>query len=161
MLCSMLILLIPLLMLFSIYLSNANSPFLNAISVISSNLPAITSADNDILSKVMDTYLKTSPLFALLFFFLSYKELRLKGGISKLKAVILLTSFTFFYTILICSFLLSNIELTTSKKLLKLASKNDFLLCFFYMSLYCGIYVFSYLYLWFGIGTYKLFKERQ
>ncbi|EDC8062304.1 colicin immunity protein, partial [Salmonella enterica subsp. enterica serovar Bareilly] len=43
----------------------------------------------------------------------------------------------------------------------RLMSENDLFLLFFYISLYAGIYIFSYLYLWFCVGTFRAFKERQ
>lgn len=161
MLCFLLISLIPLLMIFSVYLNNPNSSFLNSISVVTRNLPAIISANNPILSKSMDTYTKTAPLLALFIFFRTCKTLKLKNSKSQWEAFGILIAFTAFYTIMIYLFLFTDTELTTSGKLLNLLSTNDLFLCFFYVSLYCGIYIFSYLYFWFIIGTYNLFKERR
>ncbi|OON37138.1 hypothetical protein BTJ39_20670 [Izhakiella australiensis] len=48
--------------IFILYLYDPISPFLNAISTSTRNLPAVLSAKNPLLSKVMDVYTKTSPL---------------------------------------------------------------------------------------------------
>ncbi|MBJ2640121.1 colicin immunity protein Cui, partial [Salmonella enterica subsp. enterica serovar Typhimurium] len=54
---------------------------------------------------------------------------------------------------------LTDTELTLSSKTFVLMSKNDLFLSFFYITLYIGIYIFTYLYFWFLIGTYKLFTR--
>ncbi|EBW8699047.1 colicin immunity protein, partial [Salmonella enterica subsp. diarizonae serovar 16:z10:e,n,x,z15] len=69
--------------------------------------------------------------------------------------------FTIIEIIIAYVFLFTNTELTTSSKLFRLMSENDLFLLFFYISLYAGIYIFSYLYLWFCVGTFRAFKERQ
>ncbi|HFO4632344.1 TPA: colicin immunity protein Cui, partial [Escherichia coli] len=51
-------------------------------------------------------------------------------------------------------------ELTSSAKMLKLMSVNIILLSFFYINLYSIIFIFSYLYFWFCIGSYRSFKEK-
>lgn len=151
---------LPFLGIFFLYINDPEAPILNAIAASTSNLPAVLSFNNPLLSKVMDVYTKTSPLFAFVLFMVSYKNLSLKKESSACKALVILVLFTVFYAILIYSFLFTNTELTKSAKLLKLMSINDFYLAFFYVSLYSGIYIFSYLYMWFCIGTFRVVKER-
>ncbi|ENA2179267.1 colicin immunity protein Cui, partial [Escherichia coli] len=60
----------------------------------------------------------------------------------------------------IYAFLFADTELTSSAKMLKLMSVNIILLSFFYISLHSIIFIFSYLYFWFCIGSYRSFKEK-
>ncbi|EDB9448022.1 colicin immunity protein, partial [Salmonella enterica subsp. enterica serovar Enteritidis] len=53
-----------------------------------------------------------------------------------------------------------NHELTTSGKLLRIMSQNDYFLLFFFISLYASIYILSFMLLWFLVGSYKVIKER-
>ncbi|WP_373275767.1 MULTISPECIES: colicin immunity protein Cui [Serratia] len=161
MLCILLVALVPLLLIAAVYYINPKSYFLQGVSEYTTFLPAIVSSNNPLFSKVMDVYLKTSPLFSLFFFFSFYKRLKLKSNQSVSKLLVTFICFTVFYVCLIYGFLFTNIELTNSVRTLKAMSTNDITLLLFYITLYAGIYVFGCLYLWFGIGTVKAFKARQ
>lgn len=161
MFCILLIALIPLFIILGIYLNDPRSPILHSISTSTHNLPAILSSKNLLLSKVMDVYTKTAPLFAIIFFSTSYKKLKLKDGQSAWHILSLHVLFTAFYLALIYSFLFTNTELTSSERMLKVISSNDFTLSLFFILLYTGIYIFSCLYLWLFSGMYRAFKERR
>lgn len=160
MFCFLLVALLPFLLIVAIYVINPTSGILNDVALKTIELPAIYSAKSPLLSKVMDVYVKTSPFVAFALFLLTYKKLRLKENKSAYEIIVVHVLFTIFYALFVYVFLFTDTELTTSAKLLKVMSTNDFYLTFFYVSLYAGIYVFSYLYMWFCIGTYRVFKER-
>jgi hypothetical protein len=152
--------LLPFLCIVAIYVINPASGILNDVALKTIELPAIYSSKSPLLSKVMDVYVKTAPFVAFALFIFTYKTLRLKGNNPVYKVLALHVFFTIFYMLFVYVFLFTNTELTTSSKLLKLMSKNEISLTFFYVSLYAGVYVFSYLYMWFCIGTYRALKER-
>lgn len=161
MFCILLIALIPLWMILGIYLNDPRSPILNSIFVSTRHFPAIVSSSNLLLSKVMDVYTKTAPLFAIIFFATSYKKLKLKDDQPAWHILTLHVLFTFFYIALIYAFLFTNTELTSSERILKIIASNNFTLSLFFVILYAGIYIFSCLYLWFFFGMYRVFKERR
>lgn len=152
---------LPFLLTLFIYINNPESQFLRAVLYYTKNFPAITSANNPLLSKVMDVYLKTAPFMAFVIFLKTHRYLKLKSNNTEHKTLLIYLLFSILYAVMIYVFLFTETELTESAKLLKLMSKNDISLTFFYISLYAGIYVFSYLYMWFCIGTYKFYRERQ
>lgn len=151
---------LPIFLIIAMYIYNPTSNILKYVELRASDLPAIYSLKNPILSKTLSVYVKTAPFVAFILFLISHKNLRLKKDSSAPKALITQILFSIFYATLIYTFLLTNTELTKSARLLKLMSINDFYLSFFYISLYAGIYVFSYLYMWFFIGTCRILKER-
>lgn len=156
----LLIAILPILLIIAMYLYNPTSNILNYIELRGSNLPAIYSVKNLLLSKALSFYVKTSPFTATFLFLNTYKNLRLKRDKPAWHLLRINVLFTLFYAILIYLFLCTDTELTNSAKLLKLMSANNIFLSFFYISLYSIIFMFTYLYLWFCIGTYRAFKER-
>ncbi len=152
---------IPLFVVFVIYINNSHVEILNFIASSTINLPAVMSAKSPLLSKVMDVYVKTAPVFAFLIFLMTHKKLNFKHNKSIGYTLKIYLYFTIFYAIMIYAFLFSDTELTEKTKLLKLASMNDFFLLILYVSLYSSIYMFGYLYLWFTIGIYREIKERR
>lgn len=151
---------LPFLLILFIYINNPKSPLLHVVLCYTKNFPAIMSSNSPLLSKVMDTYVKTAPLMAFIMFLRTHGGLKLKNNNTPHQTLLIYVLFSILYAILIYVFLFKNTELTESSKLLKLMSKHDIYLTFFYISLYAGIYVFSYLYMWFCIGTYKFYRER-
>ncbi|WBF46785.1 colicin immunity protein Cui [Serratia rubidaea] len=152
--------LLPFFFIIGIYVQDPTSIMLNNVASITSHLPAIHSLKSPLLSKVMDVYVKTSPFVAFVLFLITQKRLKLKKDNSKWYLLRVFILFSLFYTVLIYSFLFTNKELTNSAKILNLMSTNDIFLSFFYISLYCVIFLFTYLCLWFFIGTIRAFKER-
>lgn len=152
--------LLPFFFIIGVYVQDPTSIMLNNVASITRHLPAIYSFKSPLLSKVMDVYVKTSPFVAFVLFLITHKKLRLKKDKSKWYLLRIYLLFSLFYMILMYSFLLTNKELTHSARLIKFMSTNDIFLSFFYISLYCVIFLFTYLYLWFFIGTFRAFKER-
>ncbi|HHR4183623.1 colicin immunity protein Cui [Citrobacter cronae] len=130
------------------------------IALKTSDLPNIYSLKTPAFSKTLSLYVKTAPFAAIFLFFNTYKNLRLKKDKSPWHLLKINILFTLFYAILIYLFLFTNTELTSSAKMLKLMSVNSILLSFFYISLYSIIFIFTFLYFWFCIGSYRAFKER-
>ncbi|PVW18341.1 colicin N immunity protein [Klebsiella pneumoniae] len=154
---SLLLLLSPFALIFFSY-NNAPIPLLEKIIAYLS-LPGFHSLNNPPLSEAFNLYVHTAPLAAISLFIFTHKELELKPKSSPLRALKILTPFTILYISMIYCFLLTDTELTLSSKTFVLMSKNDLFLSFFYITLYIGIYIFTYLYFWFLIGTYKLFTR--
>ncbi|QKJ85582.1 hypothetical protein PMPD1_0609 [Paramixta manurensis] len=152
--------LIPFLIIFGIYLNDPASPILYAISDRTGNLPAVVSAKNLLLSKVMDVYTKSAPVIACLFVLTAFRAMPVKKDTPTAKMIQGLIFYYIFYAINVYLFLFCNHEISTSGRLLRLMSANDCTLTFFYLSLYSIIYVFTIMFFWFSIGTYKVLKER-
>nr|ULG19923.1 hypothetical protein 49p1_00223 [Yersinia frederiksenii] len=106
MLYILVIAIIPLLVILCLYLNNPESPTLNAIATGTSGLPAVLSTKNPLLSKVMDVYCKTAPLFAFILFLISRNNLKLKNEKDFFYALRTLFLFTAFYIIFIYSYFL-------------------------------------------------------
>ncbi len=157
----LLIALIPYLIIAGIYLDNPRSPLLMALSDNTNTLPAIISSKNLLLSKAMDVYTKSAPLISIIFFLTTYKHMRIKEGKSAWELLGAYIPYAIFYIIMIYFFLFDNRDLTSSAKILYLASHNNFTLLIFYMVLYSCIYVYSCLNFWAFYGTYRAFKERR
>lgn len=152
---------LPLLMIWGIYLYNPYSPLLNSIAVMTDNLPAVMSAANPVMSKVMDVYCKTAPFWAFILFACSIKVRRVINTASRnimIRACILSP---FFYIAFIYLFLFRNLELTTAGGPVRLMSGHDILLLFFYMGFYFLIFLLSYGMYYVLVIAYKLFKERR
>ena len=151
---------LPFLWIFFTYINNPESTTLNVIASSTSNLPAVLSANNPLLSKVMDVYTKTAPLFAFILFLSSVKGMHIR---SDKKTTVLLTNlilYCVFCLIFTYVFLFCNIELTTSGRLLRIMSSNVVTLSIFYITLYSGIYILLSMLFWFSIGVCKILKER-
>lgn len=150
----------PLFVICFIYIINPDSEFLNYIYNKTNNIPAITSKSNKLMTKVMDSYCKTSPFFGFLWFLFSVRIIAINNapkittaikssiGVSILCFLIIFISFFF------------NHELTTSGRLLRLLSVNDLLLLFFYSVLYAGVAMFTYLTLMSYYIIYKISKHK-
>ncbi|HFQ8044396.1 TPA: colicin immunity protein Cui [Klebsiella oxytoca] len=65
---------IPLLIIFSVSLSNPGSPFLNQIADATRSTPSVTSAFNPVMTKVMDIYVKSAPVAGILAFMFLLKK---------------------------------------------------------------------------------------
>lgn len=157
----MLIGVIPLIIIFGIYLNNSDSLLLNNIVARTSSLPAVLSSNNPLMTKVMDVYCKSAPLLAFVLFLLSIKKRQL---IKKTNRGILIRSCLFspfVYFLFIYMFLFRNFELTTSGRPVRLMSSHDLTLLLFYICLYLSIFLLTYGILYIPIIAYKLYKERR
>lgn len=150
----------PLTVMLFIYCTHPDSALLYVVASWGSELPAVTSAKNPLLSKVMDLYTKTSPFVAALFFMTSFKLMSIKKDHSNAKLIGTLLLYYVFYFCITYPFLFCNQELTTSGRLLRLMSENDIFLTFFYSSLYAGLFVLTVMVFWFTIGVCNALKER-
>ncbi|MCU6676973.1 colicin immunity protein [Leclercia tamurae] len=150
----------PFIIILLIYFNNPESDLISAMASWGSELPAVTSAKNPLLSKAMDLYTKTAPFVAALFFMTSFKLMSIKKDHSNTKLIGTLLLYYVFYFCITYPFLFCNQELTTSGRLLRLMSENDIFLTFFYSSLYAGLFVLTVMVFWFTIGVCNALKER-
>ncbi|EIH3228744.1 colicin immunity protein Cui [Salmonella enterica] len=157
----LLLCLLPFILIIGIYIHNPNSDTLKNAAMTVGNIPGFHSLKNPILSKLLNTYVHTAPLAAIILFTFTHKYMKLKNNINTFKALKALFCFTLFNFIVIYCFLFKYTELTKSEKILKAMSLNDFSLSFFYISLYLIIFIFSYFYLWACIGTCRVFYRRE
>lgn len=165
--CMLLLGITPILALFLYYLTNPESHFLNTIYNYANSFPEITSSQNEPMSKTMSLYIKTAPLMAFISFLMIYKKISPNPNLPNIsikehiiRLLKLNISLIVFYIIMIYFFLFYNQELTTSGKLLRLMSQNDYFLLLFYISLYFCIYIFSFMLFSIFVVSYKLIKER-
>lgn len=152
---------IPLLVILGVYLHNTESNALSNIATRTINLPAITSSHNPLMTKVMDVYCKSAPLFALFLFLLSLKKRKITKTLHRgtlIKSCILSPLAYLFF---IYFFYFQNIELTTAGRPVRLMSSNDITLLLFYISLYLSFFFLTYGILYIPIIAYKLFKGRR
>lgn len=157
----LLVALIPLVITLGVYLHNPYSPVLNIIQIRTQNLPAVFSANNVLLSKVMDVYIKTAPAMAFIFFLSSFRILRIRKDNSSLVIIKTIVVFYIFYLVIVYALLFCNHEISTAGKLLRLISRNDYFLTFFYMAAYSSVYILSCMFFWISVGTYKELKDRH
>jgi hypothetical protein len=161
MLYFLIFLVLPFLLLLVIYLHDTHSQWLSAIAINTAFLPAITSANNPLLSKVMDVYCKTAPLCSLVFSLFSYQNMSVNKQTSSIVLIANLLLFIILCIALTVIFLFTNIELTSSRRILKLASSNDYTLTLFYTILYSCFYVLYCCLFWAFIGICKIIKSRR
>lgn len=151
----------PFLAILFIYIKDPHSAFLYSIVEMTHNLPALWSSKNILLSKTMDVYCKSAPLFSLVFFVLSHRKIKIKKTEATKLLIRTLLMYLALYLVIIYIFLFNNHELTTSGKLIWIMSRNDFFLTVLYIQIFSGIYVFSCILLWCIFGTYNVWKERR
>ena len=152
---------VPLLIIFGIYLNNSDSQLLNNIAARTGIFPAVTSSNNPLMTKVMDIYCKSSPLLALLLFVLSIKKRRVIKTTNRGTLIRSCLLSPFAYLFFIYLFFFRNLELTTAGRPARLMSSNDITLLLFYIFLYLAIFFLTYGILYIPVVAYKLFKERR
>lgn len=152
---------IPLVIIFGLYLHNCESQILNNIASRTISFPAIISARNPLMTKVMDVYCKSAPILALLLFALSIKKRQVVKTTNKSILIRSCLLSPFVYLFFIYMFLFRNIELTTAGRPVRLMSSNDLTLLLFYTFLYLAIFFLTYGILYIPLIAYKLFKERR
>lgn len=152
---------IPLLIIFFIFLNNQESPFLKGIAETSFSIPSITSAFSPVMTKVMDLYVKTAPVAGVLTFLFLLKKrkpLKIKKRAELIRACILSP---LIYVFLIYLFFLRNLELTTAGRTVRWMAENDVSLLIFYMLFYTAILFITYGVCYTPVLACKLWKERQ
>lgn len=160
MFCILIVGIIPLLLIFLIYMSNKNSNILNYINSISGKIPELLSASNPLLSGVMSFYVKTAPLYGVVFFINSYKILNLNKSLPLIKLIITFILFTFFYIIILYFLLAYDVELTESGRLLRFLSGGDYLLTIFFIGVFYVCYTFTCYYLSYTYVIFMMLKEK-
>ena len=152
--------LLPFAALLMYKLISVDPVLLRVISDATGFLPAVTSSESPLLSKSMDVYCKTAPLFAVITFVFGLKSPRPAGRVSLGKlikaffcGVALLFTAAYF-------FMFSSCDLADSSRVLKLLSRSDYSLTFFYASLYVIFYIFTVALLYLAVSTVKAIKER-
>lgn len=152
---------VPLIIVFAIYLCNPDSLVLNNIASETASLPAVTSLANPLMTKAMDVYCKTAPFFAFALFIYSFKKRKLIKNNRHSSLVRSCLLGPFFYFLFIYLFLFRNVELTTAGRPVRLMSSNDVTLLLFYIGLYISIFLMTYFILLVPVISYKLIKERR
>ncbi|AOR58821.1 colicin immunity protein Cui [Pectobacterium parmentieri] len=146
---------IPLFIILIIHLNNPDALILNEFAATFKNLPTITSNKSLLMSKAMDIYCKASPLLALLFIAVSYRHFEFKKIMTTQKLVWVFILFSVLYFTITILLLAHNKELNDSRNWLKVISENDYLLTFFYISIFSVCYIFTVYYLSFIISFFK------
>lgn len=152
---------VPLIIVFAIYLCNPDSLVLNDIASGTASLPAVTSLANPLMTKVMDVYCKTAPFFAFALFICSFKKRKLIKHYKHSALVRSCLLGPFFYFLFIYLFLFRNVDLTTAGRPVRLMSSNDVTLLLFYIGLYISVFLMTYFILLVPVISYKLIKERR
>lgn len=152
---------VPLLIIWGIYLYIPASPLLIDIAVMTDNLPAITSAKYPLMTKVMDVYCKSAPLLAVILFILSVKKRNLNSASNRIVVIRSCLIFLLFSIFFIYIFMFCNFELTTAGGVVRYMSNNSVTLLLIYMGVYFTLLFFSYFILFIPCVFWKLLKERQ
>ncbi|MDK9421972.1 colicin immunity protein Cui [Pectobacterium carotovorum] len=152
---------LPVIIILCIYVNNQNSHLLHFMSVISSDVPALLSTKSPLLSSAMSFYVKTSPLYGVIFFVLSYKDLRLGKSLPVEKLIITLLLFSFLYFFIMFFLLFNHVDITNAGRLLQFLSRNDYLLTIFFVSVFYVCYIFTCYYFSFVYAIYVIFKEKH
>lgn len=144
---------LPLLFIFLIYKNN-NYYILNFLNLISIEIPELSSSNSPLLSSVMSLYVKTSPLYGVVFFISSYKLLQLNNSLSSIKLIITFFLFTLFYFVMMFFLLAYDLELTGAGRLLRFLSGGDYRLTLFFFGVFYIGYILTCYYLSFIYAVY-------
>lgn len=149
---------IPLIVIFLSYANNQGSDSLTYLYALSGKVPELISANNPALSSVMSFYVKIAPLLGVLFFLIARRKLTLKNNFSFTKGILAFILFTVFYIAIVCYFLVSNVELTESGRLLRFLSGNDYLLTVFFISVLYLCYILTCYYISYAYAVFLVLK---
>ncbi|MGX5089087.1 colicin immunity protein Cui [Enterobacter sp. UPMP2052] len=152
---------VPLLVVFALYLYNPGSPLLNDIASGTASLPAVTSRVNPLMTKVMDVYCKTAPFFAFVLFIFSFGKRKIITPYKRPPLIRACLFGPFFYFFYVYMLLFRDVELTTAGRPVKLMSGNDATLLLFYIGLYLSVFFMTYFILLVPVISCKLIKERR
>lgn len=150
----------PLVIAFMAYLLAPGAELFRLIAMSTQKIPSITSEFNPLMTKMMDVYVKSAPLLALITFTLVFrpgKTRKISNRKSLIKACV---SFPFIYTFYVCYVLWSNFELTTAGRPARLMSENNFSLLIVYICLYYCSFFLTYMLCYYPVLVYTLWKER-
>lgn len=141
----------PLIVMLFIYLGDINSPCINKIYGFAKNYPEISLPRNPVLSESMSLYLKTIPIYSLIFIFFYRKRLRKISKFISLEKMVWaflgmgLFCFGFLYVFLFC-----NIQLTQTRGFIPQFYTNDYLLTIYFVILFICIYFLTVAYVGFA-----------
>ena len=141
-------------------LVSVDPTLLRLISDSTAFLPAVTSSESALLSKSMDVYCKTAPLFAVITFVFGLETPHPTGRVSLGKLVKAFVSSGALLFTAAYFFMLSSRDLADSSRVLKLLSRSDYSLTFFYASLYVIFYMLTVAFMYIAVSTVKAIKER-
>ena len=143
----LLITIIPLIIVFTVYLNDPDSHLINVITASASDLPALLSVRNPELSIIMSAWCKTAPFWGTVSFILSFKHIQINGNQTvgtMFKGVVL---FSFLYFPIMYMLLLHATEITGSGKIYRIMSQNDYLLTTLFIMIYTICYLSTNYYL--------------
>lgn len=158
----LIITIMPLVVVFIVYLNNPDNLLLKQISSVTRDFPVLLSEKNPLLSSVMNAWCKTAPFWGLLLFILSFKDIQIAGAQSDGAMIKGLALFSVLYFPIMYMLLLSSAEITESGKLYRIMTQNDYLLALLFMVIYSVCYIFTAYYMLVLVATWKtLFKKRK
>ncbi len=151
---------VPLLLIYLLYLYNPQSSLLISIFNSTQHMPSITSAFNPLMTKVMDIYCKSAPLLAVFFFIVQLRYRKIERIADRKKIIKACIFSPFFYALYAYLVLWGNLELTIAGRPARYLSENNLTLLIFYSLLYTSTYFMT-----FGICScpllaHRLWKER-
>ena len=152
---------VPLLLFLLIYMNNQSSNILGFISDISNGVPELMSANNPLLSSVMSFYVKTSPLYGVVFFIVAHKDLKLNTSLPLMKVIIALLLFTLFYLLMSYFLLAYEVELTESGRFVRFLSGNNYLLTAFFIGVFYVCYTLTCYYISFIFAVCMILKMKN
>lgn len=151
----------PILILFFLYLNNPDSQLLNSLSLATGGFPALLSANNPLLSSLMNAWCKTAPFWGLVLFILSFKHIQISSGQSVGTMVKGLALCSLLYFPIIYMLLFYSTEMTESGKIYQVMSQNDYLLTLLFMIIYAICYIFTAYYLLVIAATFKVLNKKE
>lgn len=135
---------LPLIIIYGVFLHNAGSAFLINIALMTSDLPAVMSATNPLMTKVMDVYCKTAPFIALMAFFATINKRRVSKSVEQKKLIRSALLSPCLYAFFIYMFLFRGLELTTAGRSVRYFSESDVSLLAFYTGFYFLVFIMTY-----------------
>ncbi|EBG2976033.1 colicin-B [Salmonella enterica subsp. enterica serovar Nima] len=152
---------IPLIIIFTIYINNSQSPILHNLYIKTESLHAITSAYNPVMTKLMATYNKSAPILGIVLFICSFKLRELNKKIDKNTIIKSCFFGPIFYAIYIYITIFYNLELTASRGFFRMMAYNNFALLILYTGIYFTTLTLTYSILLIPLMTFRFLKGRQ
>ncbi|WP_159869280.1 MULTISPECIES: colicin immunity protein Cui [unclassified Raoultella] len=160
MIIMLIITIMPIVIVFFVYKNNPDALLLKEISSVSLYFPTLLSANNPLLSSVMNVWCKTAPLWGLVLFILSFKHIQTSSGQSVGTMVKGLALCSLLYFPIIYMLLFNSTEMTESGRLYRVMTQNDYLLTLLFMIIYAICYVFTAYYLLVIAATFKVLNKK-
>ncbi|WP_407226319.1 colicin immunity protein Cui [Enterobacter roggenkampii] len=150
---------IPFIILFVVYSGNPDSSLLIYLSEVTRGLPMLHSANNPLLSSVMNAWCKTAPFWGVVAFIITYKHIKInrEQTIGVMLRIVVL--FSALYLPIMYMLLLHSAEITESGKLYRIMSQNDYFLVTLFIAIYSVCYTYTAYYLVVLAATFKSFRQ--